>query len=478
MNVMIVSSEVFPYAKTGGLADVAGALPIYLNRNGISAKVAMPYYTKFMEGKHNVEDTGIKLNVGIKGDNIEVAVYKDNSRGYDIYFLRYDPFFDRDAIYGTKDGDYEDNYLRFALFSQALLKLTERIGIPDIYHINDWQTGLIPVYIKMNYEFSKHTDAKVLLTIHNIAYQGLFPSNILHDIGFDYNIFHMDGIEFYGKVGYLKGGIVFSDAINTVSPTYAKEIQSPEYGAGLDGILRKRSEVLYGVINGIDYEKWNPETDTHIFKNFTIKNAITGKAENKKALLAATGLKGVHKPLFGIVSRLASQKGFDLFAKAADKIFKNDIRMVVLGSGDKRYNELFEELARQYPDKIYAKIGVYDEDFARKIYAASDFFLMPSMYEPCGLGQMIAMRFGTLPVVRSTGGLKDTVSDIRNRTGYGITFEQYREDALLNAIKRASALYKNKKKMNALVKKVMDMDFSWNGSAKKYIKLYREIRKI
>lgn len=476
MKVLLVSPEVFPYAKTGGLADVAGALPKYLKNFGIEAYGVLPYYTKLVEGKHNLKDTGIRLTVNIDGEK-EVKVYEDESYGYKAYLLRYDPYFDREHLYGTKDGDYSDNHLRFGLFDKAVLKLAEKLGDIDLLHINDWQSGLLPLYLKHLDEFSSIRRIKVLLTIHNIAYQGLFPVETLKPLGIPSHLFNMEGIEFYGKINFLKAGIVYSDAINTVSPTYAEEIQTPEYGYGLEGILKKRSNVLFGVINGIDYEVWDPAKDKHIYYNFSIKNAITGKKENKKYLFKDTGLKGTCKPLFGIVSRLAKQKGFDIFLKVQDKLFERDLRLVVLGSGDKIYNDLFVDLSRRYPEKIYAKIGVYDEAFARKIYASSDFFLMPSIYEPCGLGQMISMRFGTIPVVRSTGGLKDTIKDISQEDGYGIRFDNLTEEEFLRAIDRAIELYKDTKKKNAIVKKIMKMDFSWNNSAGEYSRLYNKLVK-
>ena len=474
MKVLLVSSEVFPYAKTGGLADVAGALPKYLKNFGAQTYAVLPYYTKFVEGKHNIKDTNIILKVDVDGEK-EVKVYEDESYGYKAFLLRYDPYFDREHLYGTKDGDYEDNHLRFGLFSKGVLKLAEKLGDIDLIHLNDWQTGLIPLYLKHSEEFSSLRGIKTLLTIHNIAYQGLFPASFMKVLSIPSHLFNIEGIEFYGKISFLKSGIVYSDAINTVSPTYAEEIQTKEYGYGLEGILKKRKNSLFGIINGIDWDVWDPEKDPFIYKNYSKKNAISGKKENKSKLFKDTRLKGTCKPLFGIVSRLAKQKGFDIFLEVQDELFQRDLKLVVLGSGDKVYNELFLNLTKKYPDKIYARIGVYDEAFARKIYAASDFFLMPSVYEPCGLGQMISMRFGTIPVVRTTGGLKDTVKDINEEGGYGIRFDNLNKEEFLGAIDRAINLYKDKKLKNATVKKIMSLDFSWNNSAKEYSKLYQKI---
>ncbi len=480
MKVLLVSSEIYPFAKTGGLADVAGSLPRALKRLGVDVRLAMPLYTRKIDRcRFNLSSTGVQLEFEMAGKRrvgyVDVADYDS----IPVYFIDEREFFDRDNLYGTPEGDYEDNWLRFAFFSKAIIEMLKPLDfIPDVIHINDWQTSLVPVYLKEVYSDDESlSNTKVLLTIHNIAYQGVFGSWVLPQIGLPWSVFHMEALEFYGNVNYLKGGIVYSDAINTVSPTYAKEIQTPEYGYGLEGILRKRSADLYGILNGIDYDAWNPATDQHIFANYSVKNFEDGKRENKKRLLEEQKLPyKPDVPLIGIVSRMAAQKGFDIIKDVLDDIADLELQFVVLGSGDKAYQDMFVDIARRYPDKFAVTIG-FDPVLARKIYAASDMFLMPSRYEPCGLGQMIALRYGSIPVVRKTGGLADTIVDYTENPdeGYGFVFEQYEGAALLDAIKRAISTYARRSEWRTIVERGMKLDFSWNASAKKYIELYRKM---
>ncbi len=480
MKILVVSSEIYPFAKTGGLADVAGSLPRALKRAGVDVRLAMPLYTRKIDRcKFSISSLGVSVEMEMAQKRrvgfVDVADYDS----IPVYFIDEREFFDRDNLYGTPQGDYGDNWLRFAFFSKAVMEMLEAINfVPDVIHINDWQTSLIPVYLKEIYrgkpEFSQ---VKTLLTIHNIAYQGQFDSWIIPEIGLPWSVFHMEALEFYGRVNYLKGGIVYSDAINTVSPTYAREIQTPEYGYGLDGILRKRASDLYGILNGIDYETWNPATDRHIFANYSVDNFRSGKEENKKRLLAEQNLPyDPEIPLIGIVSRLAAQKGFDIIKDALDEIAELKLQFVVLGSGDEVYQEMFTEIAKRYPDKFAVTIG-FDPVLARKIYAASDMFLMPSRYEPCGLGQMIALRYGSIPVVRKTGGLADTIIDYieEPERGYGFVFEKYEASALVRAIKNALGVYKNRDEWHKIVERGMKVDFSWDASARKYIELYRKL---
>lgn len=473
MKVLFVSSEVDPLAKTGGLADVASSLPKALKKLGVDVRIIMPYYNRFVEGKgFEFEKTGIQFSLNLggiqrRGEYLATELVP----GLPVYLLRNDDFFDRENLYGTPEGDYSDNHLRFAFLDYGVYEFIKHSGfIPHIIHINDWQTGLIPLLKLKKY---KEINSKVLLTIHNLAYQGLFPREILPEIGLDEDVFHVEGVEFYGKVNFLKAGIVYSDAINTVSPSYAEEIQTEEYGHGLEGVLRKRRDRLYGILNGLDYEVWNPATDKDIYFNYSVENVLEGKRRNKEGLLQEIGLKGIEKPLVGIVSRLVQQKGFDLFPEIMDKLLKLDLNMVVLGSGDKVYQEMFEDFSHRF-DSLYVNIG-FDPVLARKIYAGSDMFLMPSMYEPCGLGQLISMRYGTVPVVRKTGGLKDTVRDVKEG-GYGFVFEKYSPDELFEAVRRAvDFYYNNQKEWENIVRKIIQLDFSWNASAKKYLNLYKEL---
>ena len=473
MKVLFVSSEVDPLAKTGGLADVASSLPKALKKLGVDVRIIIPYYNKFVEGKgFEFEKTNIRFSINLDGIPREGEYFKTELvQDLPVYLLRNDDFFDRENLYGTPEGDYSDNHLRFAFLDYGVFEFIKHSGfIPDVIHINDWQTGLIPLLrLKKYYGIN----SKILLTIHNLAYQGLFPREILSEIGLNMDVFHVEGVEFYGKVNFLKAGIVYSDAINTVSPTYAKEIQTEEYGHGLEGILRKRQDRLYGILNGLDYEVWDPATDKDIYFNYSAENALEGKRKNKEELLKETGLKGGEKPLVGIVSRLAQQKGFDLFPEIMENLLKLDLNMIVLGSGDKTYQEMFEDFSRKF-GSLYVKIG-FDPVLARKIYAGCDMFLMPSRYEPCGLGQLISMRYGTVPVVRKTGGLKDTVVDVE-QGGYGFVFEEYSPRKFFDTVSRAvNFYYSNRKEWANIVRKIMQLDFSWSASANKYLNLYREL---
>ncbi|MGB9824774.1 MAG: glycogen synthase GlgA [Candidatus Hydrothermia bacterium] len=471
MKVLMAASEIDPLAKTGGLADVASSLPKALKKQGIDIVLVMPYYKRFVDKTgFNIRETDYAFEVKLANVNYKGKFYVTQLSEVPVYLLENDFFYDRDNLYGTSTGDYPDNGIRFGFFCYGILELAKFLKDIDILHLNDWQTGLAPLIKLRKYEELK--SIKTLISIHNLAYQGIFEKKILEDLNLGYEDFHMDGVEFFGKVNFLKAGIVYSDFINTVSPTYAQEIQTPEYGCGLDGILRKKRDVLFGILNGIDYEVWNPEKDSELYFNYSANNLFEGKQINKLKLLEEIGLKDAQKPLFGIVSRLAEQKGFDLFPSIIEHIAKENLNMVVLGAGDKVYQDMFLDISKRYSN-IFVKIG-FDPVLAKRIYASSDFFLMPSKYEPCGLGQLIAMRYGTIPVVRSTGGLKDTVKDI-DQGGYGVVFENYEPLELLKGIKRAISLYENKKLFEECVRKVFSLDFSWATSAMEYIKLYRKM---
>ncbi len=472
MRVLFASSEIDPLAKTGGLADVASSLPKALKKGGIEIFLIMPYYKKFVaKSGASVNPTDYSITANIENEKVISRIYKTVLHGVEVFLIEKDDLYDREQLYGTPEGDYPDNWKRFGYFAYAILELAKLLGNIDIIHINDWQTGLVPL-LKLR-KYPELMQTKTIITIHNLAYQGLFEKDILPKLGIGIEDFTMEGLEYYGKVNFLKAGIIYSDFITTVSPTYAEEIQTPEFGYGLDGVLRKRKDYLKGILNGIDYEVWNPSTDKELYVNFSEDNVIEGKKANKKRLLDEIGLVGEEKPLFGIVSRLAEQKGFDLFPTIIEEIARRNINLVVLGAGDKVYQDMFINIAKRYKN-IYVKIG-FDPILAKRIYASSDFFLMPSKYEPCGLGQLIAMRYGTIPVVRETGGLKDTVKDI-NEGGYGIVFKEYEPTELLNAIDRAIAFYSDKSAFIKAVNYVSRLDFSWESSAKEYIKLYEKVR--
>lgn len=456
MRVAICASEVVPFAKTGGLADVAGALPLALEKAGEEVVIIMPGYKAVKSLKLKVESLKKGISCSITGKNIKV------------YLIENEAYFNRDGLYGEKSGDYADNLERFSYYTKRALELMKEIKFkPDIVHCHDWQSALIPVYLKTLYKddpFYKKT--KTVLTIHNIGYQGLFPKEEFPKLGLNWDIFNMEMLEFYGKINILKGGMVFSDIINTVSPTYSKEIQEKEFGFGLEGVLQKRRSSLFGIINGLDYSIWNPQTDKFIAANYSAKD-IKGKLKAKEDLQRLCKLPfKPDVPLFGIVSRLAEQKGFDILAQAINTICKMELQLVILGTGDLKYHLILEDIVKKYP-KIISLHLKFDDELAHKIYAGSDIFLMPSKYEPCGLGQMISLRYGTLPLVFKTGGLADTVNK-----GNGFVFDQYNKEALVKTINEAMQAFKNKKKWAAFVNEAMKCNFSWEASAKKYLQLY------
>jgi len=453
LKVMLASSEVVPFAKTGGLADVAGSLPIALEEAGIDVRVIMPKYAL------------VKLNED------EAVIGRDVK----VYFIKNDGYFGRKELYGDKSGDYPDNMERFAFFSREVLERCKREGFrPDIIHCNDWQTALIPVYLNTVYKFDPFfANTKTIFTIHNMAYQGVFPKEDFPKLGLDWALFSIRYFEFYDKINLMKAGLVYSDAITTVSPTYAREILTDEFGCGLEGVLKTREDVLSGILNGIDVEVWNPDTDKKIYKRYSAANP-DDKGINKEKLQLDMGLKADREiPVIGMISRLADQKGLDLLAKIISELLNTKVQFVLLGTGDNKYHVLFERMAKMYPKNTSINLK-FDAVLAQRIYAASDLFLIPSRYEPCGLGQMISFRYGAIPVVRQTGGLKDSVTEFDPKTGNGngFTFSEYKPEALHSAIKRGLNLYRNRAVWEELVRRVMTLDYSWKASAKEYLKLY------
>ncbi len=470
MKVVFVASEMYPFAKTGGLADISGSLPVKMAKFGIRTFAFMPLYKTVNTEKFGIKSIDVNIDVYLNGKKYTFQVYKLVD-GATFFFLKNDELFGRDYLYGPPEGDYPDNDIRFGAFSYAVMEFIKRENLnPDIIHVNDWQTSLIPVLTY--YKYGWH-DVKTVLTIHNLAYQGIFDKYSIERLNLGWDIFHMEALEFYDKVNFLKGGIVFSSVITTVSPTYAKEILSPENGYGLDGILRKYENKLFGIINGIDYDVWNPESDKHLYEKYC-SYTLSKKSINKKLFLKDIGLENPEKPLFIFIGRLAYQKGIDLIKESIEELSKLPITFVLLGSGDKHYNDFFESIKNRY-ENIYIKVG-YDEDFSRKMYGSADFLLMPSLFEPCGLNQMIAMRYGTLVVARKTGGLNDTVKDISQNDGYGVLFEKADKYEFLNAVNRAIDLYNNRPKFSELQKKVMNLDFSIENTTSKYIKLYESVK--
>jgi starch synthase len=480
MHIAFAASECVPYSKTGGLADVIGALPRWLANAGHRVSVYLPRYRQ----THLERAETVLASVTIPFDDryrFCSVLFGGNHSGVDFYFIEYPPYFDRDGIYGTPTDDYPDNAERFALFCRAVLEAAKIIGVPDVFHCHDWQTGLIPVLLRTQYASDPlMRRAATVLTIHNIGYQGLFPPDTLPLIGLPWDLLAISKLEFFGNVNFLKGGIVFADMITTVSRRYAHEIQTAEYGFGLDGVLRDRSSNLAGILNGADYESWNPATDPNIAARYS-ENDLSGKKQCRADLLQNFGITdpGQRTPILGIVSRFAGQKGFDLIAQIIDRLVREDLKLVVLGSGDKRFEDMFLLMQKHFPQKVGVKI-VYDNRLAHKIEAGADMFLMPSRYEPCGLNQIYSLKYGTVPIVRATGGLDDTVDtwDDRSRSGTGFKFADYNGESLLLAIKHALQAFSNGSAWETIMRNGMKKDFSWDKSSREYIRVYERARQL
>jgi starch synthase len=481
MKVLFASSEVVPFAKTGGLADVSGALPVNLNSSGCDVRVITPFYRMTLK-------SDLQRNLLI--DNIEVQVGDRTYFGQvwegllkssvPLYLVRCDEFFDRDQLYGTPQRDYHDNAERFIFFCRIAFETCTKLGFsPDIIHCNDWQTGLIPAYIKSIYKDNPFfSSTATVFTVHNVAYQGLFKKEKFNLTGLPSYFFDINGLEYWGKMSLMKSALIYSDVINTVSKKYSQEIQTEEYGYGLERVLLSRKDDLYGILNGVDYEEWNPLQDRFISKHYSVKNLL-GKKACKKDLLNEYKLPSdmIDTPLIGSISRLADQKGFDLLAEVMDELMELDLGFVLLGTGEQKYHELFTNIGKKYQGKAGIMIA-YDNRIAHKIEAGCDMFLMPSQYEPCGLNQIYSLKYGTVPIVRATGGLDDTIQDYDMNTGKGtgFKFKEYLPEEFLNSIKRALSLYKDKKRWKNLIKNCMACDFSWEKSAQEYIELYKTAR--
>ncbi len=479
LKILFTSSEVVPFAKTGGLADVSGVLPRAIKAEGHDVRVVMPKYKVVDNRKFGLRNLTKSLAIPVGNETAVVSILEGElERGIPVYFIDYEPYFAREELYGTPEGAYEDNAERFILFSRALLEAVKAIGFqPDVIHCNDWQTGLIPVYLKTLYKndpFFKRT--ATVMTIHNIAYQGTFPGKALDLAGLSEAEFTPDRLEFYGQVNFLKGGMVYADVLNTVSVTYSKEIQSsPEFGYGLEGVLAHRSRDLYGILNGIDYDEWNPAKDRFIAVNYTL-GEIDKKRECKKALLKENNLPvNLERPLAGIVSRLARQKGLDIIGEAIEEIMGLDLYFILLGTGEEEYHKLFSRIGKKYPGKAAIHI-TFDNGLAHRIYAGCDLFLMPSRYEPCGLGQLISLAYGTASIVNPTGGLADTIEEFEPDTGRGNGFllGEFSVAGLVDALKKAVTVYRNKEAWQKLVNNMMQANFSWAASMKEYVKLYQK----
>ena len=475
-GVLMVSSEASPYAKSGGMADVLGALPLALVKLGYRVGVVLPRYQNAY--KTNARRVIDALPIPLGGGTYTVGIWELEDQGVRYFFVDHPGLYGRSGLYADQYGDFGDNHIRFAVLSKAAIEIARRLFLTDIFHCHDWQAGLLPVYLKTQPAVDPtFLGAKTVMTIHNLGYQGAFDRGKMGEVSLPDYLFRPNLLEFYGRCNMLKAGLVFCDAITTVSRKYAEEIQTPAYGFGLDGLLRARSASLTGILNGADYTQWNPANDRYLqppYEHFTPYD-LSGKLACKAALLKEVGLpeRAIDRPLLGIVSRFASQKGFDLIAEAAWQIFRDDVYLVALGNGEKRYEDLFHRLHDTFPDKVAIWIG-YNDQLAHRIEAGADIFLMPSQYEPCGLNQIYSLRYGTVPVVRATGGLDDTILDSGTEST-GFKFHDYSGYALLDSIRRAIHAYDDPPAWESMMVRAMNKDFSWAPSAVEYSQLYRSL---
>jgi starch synthase len=473
MRILFVASEGLPFSKTGGLADVIEALPKSLVALGHEVSVLLPRYRKTRAVGVAARSLSVSAGDGLRFPGIMEG---GTLHGVYYYFVDDPEYFDREQLYGVAGKDYPDNAERYAEFCGAAIEFCKQVWMPDVIHCHDWQSGLVPVLLRTRYATdSAVQELPVVFTIHNMGYHGAFPRDTMKQIGLPEPLFGIDGIEFYGRVNFLKGALIYSDYLTTVSPKYAEEIKTAEYGYGLDGVIRQREDRLTGILNGVDYSAWSPERDKLIASRYSPKD-LSGKLACKKNLLEAFGLppEAANRPLIGIVSRFAGQKGFDLIEQIAADLLAEDLTIVALGAGEPRYEKLFRELAKTYPAKFSVKVA-YDNILAHKVEAGADLFLMPSRYEPCGLNQMYSLKYGTVPVVRATGGLDDSVEEYDSRTGRGTGFKflAYDGPALLNAIRQALSIFRNDPAVwRSIQLNGMAQDFSWQISAIEYAKLY------
>lgn len=476
MKVLFAASEAHPFIKTGGLGDVMGALPKSLIKLGVDVRVVIPKY-KNIKDEFKQKLQFIKwFTVPVGWRNQYCGVFQYQYKGVIYYFIDNEYYFNRDGLYG-----YFDDGERFAFFNRAVLEFIKQVDWqPDLINCNDWQTGMVPVLLNLEYKKDLfYSKIKTVFSIHNLLFKGSFSPKVLPELfGYDYMPLVNGSVELDGSVSFLKGGLNYCDQITTVSSTYAEEIKTPQYGEGLDGFLRSKSYYLMGIVNGIDYEEFNPQDDKFIFKNFSI-NSLGNKLENKLALQRELGLpQKKDTPMIGLISRLTHQKGCDLIVNMIDRLLQRDIQIVILGTGDYWYEETFKNLQYRYPDKVSANIK-FDNALAHKIYAATDMFLMPSLFEPCGLGQLIALRYGSIPIVRETGGLKDTISPYNkyNGVGNGFGFKNFNSNELMQIIEYALTIYNDKNAWNNIIRQAMNSDNSWEKSAMQYKWLYEGVVK-
>ncbi len=480
MHIVFASSECVPFAKTGGLADVVGALPPELVKLGHEVTVYLPLYAVVRAHLANEWKYAVRsITIPFEYYNRFVGIVDGGTReGVRYYFVDCPELFDRKELYGTRGGDYPDNAERFATFCRAVLEATKQLGVPLVFHVHDWQTALIPIYLRTVYSFDPMlAHAGVVLTIHNAGYQGWFPPATTQRLLFPWEVFTMDKVEQFDNFNFLKGGLVFSDILTTVSRKYAEEIQTPEFGEKLDSVLLGRAADLRGILNGVDYSKWDPATDGKLAAHYTPEE-LAGKQECRADLLHAFGLQNVPEttPVIGIVSRFATQKGFDLVEQIAPMLADREAVVVALGTGEPIYEKFFRDWA--FWNKAHVAVQIrYDDALAHKIEAGSDMFLMPSKYEPCGLNQIYSLKYGTAPIVRATGGLDDTIEEWNpeERTGTGFKFEGYNAHALMEAIDRALTAFQDKEGWTKLMRNGMARNYSWEQPAREYAAVYEEV---
>ncbi len=479
MKVLYVASEAVPFVKTGGLADVAGSLPRALKDQGVDVRVILPKFSKISEEYRDKMEHIYDGTINVSWRTKFVGIDKYELDGVIYYFVDNEEYYYRDGVYG-----YDDDAERFSFFCRAVLNCLPALDFfPDVINANDWHAGLVPVLLKLEHNGDERYDnIKTLYTIHNLKYQGVFPKDVMSDVlGLDWRYFNNGDLEFYDAVNFMKGGIIYADFVSTVSKTYAQEIQYEYFGEHLDGLLRSRKDDLYGIVNGIDYNVYNPSTDKNLFVNYDNSNDLVAyerKCDNKVKLQELLGLPQQRKvPMVSMVTRLVAAKGLDLVVRMMDELLQHeDFQFVLLGTGDKVYEDWFKGLAWRFPQKVSTNI-YFSNELAQRIYAASDIFLMPSNYEPCGIGQLIAMRYGAAPVVRETGGLKDTVRqyDKYEKQGNGFVFSNYNAHEMMYAIKRALSTYGNFEVWLQIVSNAMNSDYSWKESAREYKELYEKL---
>lgn len=481
MRILFISSEAVPFAKTGGLADVSNALPRALQSLGHDVALALPGYRDARQNAPEpIEDAGVALRVPVGDETVTGRLLRTTlpKAGVPVWLIDQPDYYDREALYGKPGEEYTDNAERFIFFARAVLAAAKQLGrAPDVYHCNDWQTALVPIYLQCALgDDPFYSGARSLLTVHNLAYQGTFPAKTFARTGLDPSHFNWRELEFHGKLNLLKGGLVFADVLSTVSRRYAREIQTEELGCGLAGVLSGRADDLVGIVNGIDYSVWDPRADPLIPATYSPED-LTGKAVCKRALQRECGLPESDAPLVAVISRLDKQKGLDILAEAFDDLMGLGIQFVLLGTGNAQYEKQFQAFAENYPDQFSAQI-TFDNALAHRIEAGSDLYLMPSRYEPCGLNQLYSLRYGAVPVVRKTGGLADTITNstptaLAKETASGFSFQSYKPRALLAAMKRAVRLFAAKRAWRRLMLTGMRQDWSWGRSAREYVDLYQ-----